>query len=76
VPPRACVSPSPQSFIDKDYPLYALLATPGLRDRHWLIMEAAVGAELPHGPGVTLSDMLALGLQVGVGGAGACCWYS
>ena len=58
-----CACLSPQVFIDRDHPLFALLATPGLRERHWVAMEAAVGRELPHSPASTLADMIALGLQ-------------
>lgn len=64
--PETLIIPPPpllQQFIDRDHALYALLATPGLRERHWAAMEAAVGREIPHGPTTTLADMIAIGLQ-------------
>jgi dynein heavy chain len=56
-----------ERFLTVDQPLLALLANPGLRDRHWSAMEAAVGFDLPHDDtSTTLNDMLELKLETHV----------
>jgi len=52
-----------EHFVNTDQPLLALLANPGLKERHWTSMEAAVGFDLPHTAQSTLSDMLELKLD-------------
>lgn len=50
-------------FLTADLPLLALLANPGLKNRHWEQMEGAVGFGIPHTAKSSLGDMLEVKLQ-------------
>lgn len=51
-------------FLKKDHALLALLANPGIKDRHWTGMEEKLGHEVPHSETTSLNDMIQLGLDV------------
>ena len=50
-------------FLGADCALLSLLANPGLKERHWLLMEGAVGFPIPHTHKVNLGDMLEVKLE-------------
>ena len=52
-----------EHFLKSDVLLLALLANPGLKERHWDQMAEIVGYSLPHSASSSLSEMLQIGLD-------------
>ena len=52
-----------QQFLRSDVLLLALLANPGLKERHWERMAEIVGYSLPHSATSSLNEMLQIGLN-------------